>query len=160
MKRQRRFSLWVVPAALLLGGGFFAAILLGTIYLRPAPADAKDATAILTVIFAPTSTPQLIVTPAQTTTPTPGGSGATIGGISQGMYVQISGTGGDGLRLRKDASIGAPVNFMGYEAEVFKVTDGPQTSDGYTWWYLTAPYDKARSGWAASNYLAVIELTP
>jgi len=77
-----------------------------------------------------------------------------------GIYVQISGTGGDGLRLRQQPGTGSEVMFMGYEAEVFKVMDGPKEQDGYIWWYLTAPYDESRSGWAASNFLTVIELSP
>ena len=38
----------------------------------------------------------------------------------------------------------------------FLVTDGPQQVDGHTWWYLTAPYDQTRSGWAVQDYLSVI----
>jgi len=36
------------------------------------------------------------------------------------------------------------------------VRDGPQEADGYTWWYLVAPYDENRAGWAASEFLAAI----
>lgn len=157
--RQRKYSLWVIPAALFLGIGVFIILVIGVWLLRPVQSVAKEPTAILTVIFAPTSTPVLKITPVQTETVTPTGP-AMVGGIGQGMYVQISGTGGDGLRLRKDPSTGAVVNFMGYESEVFKVVNGPQNADGYIWWYLTAPYDETRSGWAASNYLTVIQLTP
>jgi hypothetical protein len=42
------------------------------------------------------------------------------------------------------------------EAEVFLVKDGPKQSDGFTWWFLEAPYDPDRSGWAASSYLVMV----
>ena len=42
------------------------------------------------------------------------------------------------------------------DAEVFMVRDGPQTADGYTWWYLVAPYDETRAGWAAADFLVVV----
>jgi len=28
------------------------------------------------------------------------------------------------------------------------------------WWFLVSPYDEARSGWAASGYLTVVEKQP
>ena len=74
------------------------------------------------------------------------------------MYVQIYGTGGDGLRLRSEPGIESSILFLGYESEAFQVTDGPQLVDGYTWWYLTAPYDKERSGWAVADFLRVVQL--
>jgi hypothetical protein len=46
------------------------------------------------------------------------------------------------------------------DSEVFMVKDGPKDADGFTWWFLEAPYDPQRSGWAASNYLQVIQSTP
>ena len=46
--------------------------------------------------------------------------------------------------------------FLGYDAEVFVVKDGPRQADGYTWYYLVAPYDDTRAGWAASNFLNII----
>jgi hypothetical protein len=79
-----------------------------------------------------------------------------VDGIAVDMFVQITGTGGDGLRLRSGAGTGNPPRFLGYEAEVFRVKDGPIFADGFTWWFLEAPYDPNRSGWAAATYLAVV----
>lgn len=155
-----RFSLWILPAGLIIGVILFIGLLVFSTLLRPQPGLAQEPTAILTVISAPTSTPTLHDLLESTTTPTPSPSSITIGGIGQGIFVQISGTGGNGLRLRKEPGTQSDVLFLGYEAEVFKVTDGPQELDGYIWWYLTAPYDVNRSGWAASNYLSVIETEP
>ena len=42
------------------------------------------------------------------------------------------------------------------EFGIFLVKNGPQQADGYTWWYLVAPYDSTRAGWAAANFLAVV----
>jgi len=163
MQRPRQvFSLWVVPAALVIGLGLFAILAGAATFLRPevTPAAGGNATAVMTIISAPTSTPQPVATLIETPAAGVGTPGVIIGGIGTGTYVQISGTGGDGLRLRLLPGTSSEVRFMGYEAEVFKVMDGPKDQDGYVWWYLTAPYDESRSGWAVSNFLTVIELTP
>jgi hypothetical protein len=77
--------------------------------------------------------------------------------LAVGAYVQIAGTGGDGLRLRAEPGLQSRVLFLALEAEVFLVTGGPRDADGYTWWYLEAPAEKSRQGWAASNFLAVVQ---
>ncbi|MBI3166483.1 MAG: hypothetical protein HYZ24_17490, partial [Chloroflexi bacterium] len=46
--------------------------------------------------------------------------------------------------------------FLGEEAEVFLVKDGPQEADGYIWWYMVASYDDTRAGWAAADFLSVV----
>jgi hypothetical protein len=73
-----------------------------------------------------------------------------------GSYVQINRTGGLGLRIRSGPGTSSPQLFLGMDAEVFEITEGPIDADGFTWWNLVAPYDKNRSGWAASDYLDVI----
>jgi hypothetical protein len=70
--------------------------------------------------------------------------------------VQISGTGGDGLKMRSGPGVSSDTIFLGMEAEVYLVKDGPKLADGYTWWYLQAPYDTTRTGWAASKYLTIV----
>lgn len=74
-----------------------------------------------------------------------------------GAFVQVSGTGGDGLRLRAEPSLDGEVRFLGLESEVFRVEDGPEEVDGYTWWYMVAPYDDSVNGWGVSNFLAVVQ---
>lgn len=76
--------------------------------------------------------------------------------VRPGVYVQITGTGGVGLNIRSDAGEQAPILFLGYDNEVYQITKGPKQADGYTWWYLTAPYDQTRSGWADQTYLSVL----
>jgi hypothetical protein len=78
------------------------------------------------------------------------------GTIGIGGYVQISGTEGQGLRLRTVPGLSGDQAFLGFDEEVFEVRDGPQVVDGYTWWYLVAPYDETRVGWAAADFLAVV----
>lgn len=73
-----------------------------------------------------------------------------------GMYVQISGTGDTGLRIRSDPGTSSETMFVANESEVFMVIGGPVSQDEYTWWQLSAPYDDTRQGWAAQNYLQII----
>ncbi|MGC8855692.1 MAG: SH3 domain-containing protein, partial [Anaerolineae bacterium] len=76
--------------------------------------------------------------------------------IRLGSFVQISGTEGEGLRLRSAPGLSSDQLFLGYDSEVFEVRDGPRQADGYIWWYLVAPYDETRAGWAAADYLSVV----
>ncbi len=77
--------------------------------------------------------------------------------IKVGMNVRVSGTEGQGLRLRREAGINTTPIFLGGENEVFEVVDGPVSADGFTWWYLKAPEDSSRQGWAVSNYITPLE---
>lgn len=118
-------------------------------------------TQILTIIPAPSvtipvSVPTIASTDNVTVVPTPLPSGQ----MGVGAYVQISGTGGDGLRLRSGPGTTYTPLFLGRESEVFKVTDGPKEGNGFTWWFVVAPYDENRKGWAVQNYLSVISETP
>lgn len=155
----RRISGWFYLASILAAIVMFAILLVGLRLIKPAAATTEQPTAVMTVILAPTSTPLLPADLYATQTPTPHAE-AVIDGIGKGLYVQIFGTGGDGLRLRAEASTTAEVRFLGYESEVFLVNEGPKNSDGYIWWYLTAPYDESRSGWAVADYLEPIVEQP
>ena len=162
---KRYLTVWSVL------GGFAVLILLLAVWgltlraLTPAKAAQIDPTAVLNVISAPTATifapPTAVTTPTATSiakvtlsTPAPNAQ------IKTGDYVQIANTGGDGLRIRSGPGTQNPALFLGMDAEVFKVANGPQTMDGLTWYYLSAPYDENRKGWAASNYLNVVAKQP
>jgi len=111
----------------------------------------------ITLIAAPTLTPT-VLDPTQTPTPTP----TSIfflpeGVIGVGIYVQVTGTGDAGLRMRGEPGLDGSVNFSALESEVFLVIDGPETKDGYTWWHLEAPYDQNRNGWSAADFLTPIK---
>jgi hypothetical protein len=73
--------------------------------------------------------------------------------VAKGGFVQVIGTGGDGLRLRSEPGLNGEIRYLGLESEIFRVDDGPTMLDGYTWWLLVAPYDETVRGWAVSNYL-------
>ncbi|MGJ3240917.1 MAG: hypothetical protein ACFE0Q_19570 [Anaerolineae bacterium] len=45
--------------------------------------------------------------------------------------------------------------FRAEEGEIFTVLDGPQQSDGFTWWQIQDLSDVNRTGWAVSNFLSV-----
>ena len=74
-----------------------------------------------------------------------------------GAYVQVTGTGGDGLRLRDQPGLNGNVLLVASEAEVFRLEDGPVEMDGYTWWSLIGPFDETRRGWGVANYLEIIQ---
>jgi hypothetical protein len=78
------------------------------------------------------------------------------GEIAVGRYVQITGTGGVGLRFRLSPGINSTPQFIAKENEVFSVIEGPIEKDDITWWLLVASYDKNRQGWAAGQYLTVV----
>ncbi len=139
--------------------GFAAGFLLVTLIVigftspRLSP-EVGFAPADLTMIPAPTHTPNATLQPSvnpSLATPTLEPNTIGIGG-----YVQISGTDGEGLRIRSAPGLNSDTVFFGGESEVFIVRDGSQVADGYTWWYLVAPYDETRAGWAAADFLAVV----
>jgi len=112
-------------------------------------------TPIVTIIPPPPilETPTAVVVDEQNGTPPEGVPPDPGADLSVGMTVRISGTGGDGLRLRREPGTNATPIFLGAENEVFIIKSGPQSVDGYTWWFLEAPYDASRAGWAVANYL-------
>jgi len=80
-----------------------------------------------------------------------------MGEIKIGDYVQVTGTGGDGLRLHETAGVASKVNYIAIDSEVFIVKDGPVDADGYVWWELQDPYTDDMVGWGVANYLAVVQ---
>ncbi len=137
-----------------LGLLFFVFFLMNII--RPSKTPVGVVTVMFDVIYAPTETPvhptPMPVTPTVVLDIPPPANGIAVSG-----YVQISGTGGDGLRIRGGPGLDHDPLFVGLESEVFHVIDGPHEADGYVWWHLAAPYDENINGWAVSNYLAFVE---
>ena len=153
MTVQQLFNKWVILGALLLTGFLLliTAISIGITSARQS-SDVGFAPADVTVIPAPTSTSGAPPTPTIdpfATTPAPAG-------IALGNYVQITGTNGEGLRIRSEPGLNGNPEFLGFDSEVFIIQDGPRSVDGYVWWYLVAPYDQSRAGWAAADFLAYI----
>ena len=145
---------FVIFGSLILAGILIliTLILIGWTSPRFSP-DVGFAPADLTMIPAPTHTPAATLIPTVDPLSTPVFDPNT---ININSYVQITGTGSDGLRIRFAPGLNTETVFRGEESEVFLVKDGPQIGDGYTWWYVVAPYDDKRAGWAASEFLVVI----
>ena len=151
-----RVNFWVMLGAIVVASGLVVLAGLLIFFTPPPAASTKVPSAQLTIIPAPTATatrPPVITTPTSTAAP-------VVGGFSVGSYVQISGTDGAGLKLRAGAGTNQTMLFVGMDSEVFLIKQGPQEADGFTWWFLEAPYDPSRSGWAASKYLTVVEAPP
>jgi hypothetical protein len=157
MSRRHRqptslFNTWTCTGAFVVAGCLLLTTLLSIGWFARRPSEKLGfVPADLTIIAPSTAT----LTPALT--PTPGGT-ATVapGQIGIGGYVQITGTQGAGLRIRSAPGQSSDTVFVGEESETFRVKDGPQQVDGYTWWYIVAPYDTQRAGWAASDFLAAV----
>ena len=143
-------NVWTILGALLVAACLLLTTLFAIGWLRPRQAgDQGFVPADLTVIPPPTATPS----PAPTAT---AAGTAAPQGMAIGAYVQISGTEGAGLRIRSAPGLNSDTVFLGEEAETFKVQDGPQEAEGHTWWYIVAPFDESRAGWAAADYLTVV----
>jgi hypothetical protein len=150
--------LWITMGA--IGVAMILCVLLMVImWVAPDASSDRYPTAVIVVIPAPTYTPTLPPSPSQVVggeeeSPETSRVGAD---ISLGAFVEISGTQGDGLRLRSTPGLDGEIQFLAYESEVFRVDDGPKEADGYIWWFLVAPYDESVRGWAAENYLTVVQ---
>jgi hypothetical protein len=149
----RRWSILVPLLALLVVIGL-CLILALLVWASKPENKAASPSAVFTVIPAPSSTPLALPGVDATSQATP--NSQVVNGIGVGMYVKITGTEGDGLRLRSGPGTSAPPRFLGHESEVFQVKDGPREADNYTWWYLVTPMDESRSGWAAAKFLSVV----
>lgn len=150
------------PIGILLGSMVVAFILCtvtgAIIWFLPDRTPVVYPTAVVKIIPAPTYTPTLEVTIIPTAVRDNSGENGVKGEpIFLGAYVEIKGTEGDGLRLRKSPSLDGNIQFLAYESEIFRVEDGPTEADGYVWWFLVAPYDERVRGWAVENYLFVVQ---
>jgi len=155
----RLVNLKVVACSVVLGIGFAVCALSSLWMTRRELQPEQQPTAVMNLIIAPTPTRSLpTASPSLAVTPTEGiPAPPPPGTIAIEDYVQVTGTGGDGLRFRQEPGLGALILFLGAEAEIFKVVDGPREVNGFTWWYLVGPYDEDRAGWVVSNYLVVVQ---
>jgi hypothetical protein len=161
MKRQPNsptvLNLGVIIAALVVGSGLFLSLALIFYNSRPARTPVGVVTAALTIVpvssATPTQTPQPEEIPSDTSLPPEPPSGE----FTVGSFVKVNGTEGAGLRLRIEPGLGFQPVYLGMEDEIFKIEAGPQQADDYTWWYLVAPFDPDRKGWAVSNYLEPVQ---
>ena len=153
MTIKQLFNRWVILGAIVIAGLLLIIVAISIGFTSPVQSSTVGfVPADLTVIAAPTVTsnapPTQTIDPfAPTPVPT---------GIALGNYVQITGTDGEGLHIRSEPGLNSDPNFLGYDSEVFIVRDGPRAADGYVWWYLVAPYDDSRVGWAAADFLSYV----
>lgn len=149
---------WVILGAILIGLVMFAITVGILAYARPPRTASGPATVMFLVIQAPTATP---LPPTQTVPPSSGTPQAPSGqpgvGLAAGQVVQVTGTGGEGLRVRSQAGLDAQILFLGSEGEYFEIKDGPQEKNGYSWWYLVSTSDPKRNGWAVANFLTTVQ---
>lgn len=111
----------------------------------------------VTVIVSPTNT--LKPTPSSSEEAqsdlTPSGSQGSVSGADfvVGDFVEIFGTGGQGLTLRNEPGLSAVVDSYGLESEIFEIKGGPVIADEFIWWYVVNPYDDSKKGWGVGEYL-------
>ncbi len=156
MKKKHVDTLIIIGALVVCFIGIIYLLLLftGLVYKEESAMTPQAKITIIPALLVPTIDSNfLIVSP----TPTQGTTQTEDGQLNLESYVQITGTGGNGLRLRASPGTDADVNFVAAELEVFRVIGGPIQMGDYIWWQLIAPYDEGRQGWAASDFLSVIE---
>ena len=155
MRLTRNWNIYVAVGGVfifltLCGAGI---LLLRLIPEKPTEVEMDQSLVLIPVAtFTPTSTvdiDELITTPSATP--------ENISGIQVGQYVKINGTGGAGLRIRVEPGLNSNISFLGMDDELFLVQDGPVQMDDYVWWFLAAPYDQTRSGWAAAAFLLPVQ---
>jgi hypothetical protein len=143
-----------IKTMIITGGTIFILSIISSTIISiffPSNIRIQAPTPIVAFIPAPSETPtidfsMLMATPTQKPL-------EIINGITIGTYVQILGTGNSGLRFREQPGLQMITVFVSGESEVFEVRDGPRQADGKTWWYMVAPYDPNRNGWAVNDYL-------
>ena len=154
--KDKIINRWVVLGALGIASLLLIlSLIIGFGFTAPEQNAPNLQVAEITMLPGPTSTPRIAPTPTHdpalgTATPLPGE-------MALYVYVQIGGTDGEGLRLRSLPGLGGEPLFLGFDTEIFQISEGPEQADGYTWWYLIAPYDETRAGWAAADFLEPIE---
>lgn len=161
---MQRFLRWISPLGIILGSCLallvFGGLILGLNWSQNV-SPKTPVTAVVNRIAWSSPTPTLPA-PSATPVPTPA-TGEEIppppgeGDVAIGSTVQVTGTGGDGLRLRTEPGLAGVVRFLALEGEIMLVEEGPENLDGYTWWLLVAPYDPEVRGWAAANYIRLVE---
>jgi hypothetical protein len=154
MNDEKKIIIINVAIAIFLGGGIFIGVI-SMLFLAPSRTSSVVSTPQVVTITNPTATPTS--TPQSESVSEEEDDIVTNNDFQVDAVVQIINTDGAGLRLRSNPGISSSVQFIGEEQELFTVINGPVEQDDYIWWYLESPYDETRSGWAAADYLQVIE---
>lgn len=147
------FNPWVIFGAVAIGLLLLASAMIFVGVTRPESVALDPGTAVVNMISAPTDTP---VPPTATANPEPT-QPPSVDGLYVGANVVISGTEGDGLRLRYTPGLNGKIRILGTEGEAFEIKDGPEESDNYVWWYLESETDSERRGWAVANFIKLAD---
>jgi hypothetical protein len=156
---QRPGCVWAAAGA---AGGLIvltAALVLTALSRGPAGRAPSDAP-VVTLLPRPTATVAATAPPSPMPTETPPPAApedGNTGRVGVGSIVAVSGTEGDGLRLRADPSTTGTIRLLAGESEVFTVQEGPVDAEGRTWFYIVSPSDAARAGWAVADYLRLAQ---
>ena len=155
--KRKIFSPFVIAAGFVFGCLLLIFSFIAFSLIRPSTQKPSSGTALIQIIEVPTKTPIIASpVPTETSAPQPGTPLPPPAGVIKiGTIVEIKGTGTDGLRIRDQSGLQGKILFVAIESEVFRVTDGPKESDGYTWWKIVSPFDETIQGWAVSNYLGI-----
>ena len=149
---------WVIIGAIAIGVILFATVLIVLLVTRPFSAPVSVPTAAITLVSIPTATSVPTNELLESETPTLSlADTPQPGEIYPGAFVKITGTGGNGLRLRMEPGLESEILWIGEEAEVLSVQGGPVEADGFTWWLMESSADNNRQGWAVSDYLVVVD---
>lgn len=106
---------------------------------------------ILSMPSGQTGVPPTVAVPGPLPSPSPAPS-SELPRVEPGGWVRVRGTEGEDLRLRAAPSLrGETLSFV-KEGTLLRVLEGPVEADGYTWWRVQSPEDRA--GWAAGQWLA------
>ena len=73
--------------------------------------------------------------------------------MAPGQYVQVTGTGVLGLRLRSEPGLNAATTDVAAEQSILKILAGPQQVDDIEWWQLES--SDGIAGWAAGDFLVL-----
>ena len=145
----------VVAAVILLCVGLFLlvrAIREGGAAEEPTPTPTVRVLPTATIALVPPTatllppTPTVVLPTEEATEPPP----AEVG---PGATVVVTGTGNQGLNLRREPTTDAGRRGVAREGTSLVVVDGPQEADGYTWWLVRT--DDGVEGWAVADYLAL-----
>jgi len=77
------------------------------------------------------------------------------GVFTVGMEIKIYGTGGDGLRIRKNPGTDQEILFLAQENTKYLIVDGPIVTDSLVWWKIQAENRGGESGWSVQDYFSV-----
>jgi hypothetical protein len=149
-------SLGVIIGAVVVGLGLFLSLVGLVNFSRPDRAPVGLVTVALTVVPLPSPTPTATAVPDDLLPEDESLPSPPPGELAIGAFVKVSGTEGAGLRLRIKPGLDFEPVYLGMEDEIFKIEAGPEQANDYTWWYLVAPFDPDRNGWAVSNYLEAV----